>query len=221
MSATLLLTVTGLALLDSLNPATILGVALILVLPNGNPARAALAYVLGAYLTVLGLGVGLYLAADAAADVLDGGLVWVRRIAFGLAALMLLRSALQRLRRTRRAQITLPAWFTPWTALPLGAVVTAADLPNAFPYAIAIERLVSSGITSPQGLLVLVGYALIYCLPCLLLLVAGITWGDHVRSRLTRLYNRFGQARDVPPSIPAALGLGALALAAAGIAITN
>jgi cytochrome c biogenesis protein CcdA len=221
MSTTLLLTVTGLALLDSLNPATILGVALILVLPSGHPVRAALAYVLGAYVTVLGLGAGLYLAADAAAGVLDGGLIWVRRIAFGLAALMLLRSALQRLRQTHRTQITLPTWFTPWTALPLGAVVTAADLPNAFPYAIAIERLVSSGITTPQGLLVLAGYALVYCLPCLLLLVAGIAWGDHVRSRLTGLYNRFGQARDVAPSVPTALGLGALAVAAAGIAIAN
>jgi hypothetical protein len=80
MSTTLLLTVTGLALLDSLNPATILGVALILVVPNGHPVRAALAYVLGAYLTVLGLGLGLYLAADAAAGVLDGGLTWVRSI---------------------------------------------------------------------------------------------------------------------------------------------
>jgi|tagenome__1003787_1003787.scaffolds.fasta_scaffold19662927_2 cytochrome c biogenesis protein CcdA len=221
MSTTLLLTVTGLALLDSLNPATILGVALILVLPSGHPVRAALAYVLGAYVTVLGLGAGLYLAAGAAAGVLDGGLIWVRRIAFGLAALMLLRSALQRLRQTHRTQITLPAWFTPWTALPLGAVVTAADLPNAFPYAIAIERLVSSGITTPQGLLVLAGYALIYCLPCLLLFVAGLAWGDHIRSRLTGLYNRFGQAREVPPSIPAALGLGALALAAAGVALAN
>jgi cytochrome c biogenesis protein CcdA len=221
MSTTLLLTVTGLALVDSLNPATILGVALILVLPNGHPTRAALAYVLGAYLTVLGLGVGLYLAADAAAGVLDGGLIWIRRVAFGLAALMLLRAAVQRLCRSHRAQVTLPAWFTPWTALPLGAVVTAADLPNAFPYAIAIERLVSSGITTPQGLLVLAGYALIYCLPCLLLLVAGVAWGDRIRSRLTGLYNRFGHARDVPPSVTTALGLGALAMAAAGIAIAN
>jgi cytochrome c biogenesis protein CcdA len=221
MSISLLLTVAGLALLDSLNPATILGVALILVLPSRHPVRAALAYVLGAYLTVLGLGAGLYLAADAAAGVLDGGLVWVRRIAFGLAALMLLLSALRRLHSTHRARVTLPTWFNSWTALPLGAVVTAADLPNAFPYAIAIERLVSSGTTTPQGLLVLSGYALVYCLPCLLLLVAGVAWGDHVRARLTGLYDRFGRARETPPSIPAALGLGALAVAAAGIAVTS
>ena len=221
MSAALLLTVAGLALLDSLNPATILGVALILVLPGRHPVRAALAYVLGAYLTVLALGAGLYLAADAAAGVLDGGLSWIRRVAFGLAALMLLRSALRRLRPARRAEITLPTWFTPWTALPLGAVVTAADLPNAFPYAIAIERLVSSGITTPQAMLVLAGYALVYCTPCLLLLVAGVAWGERVRSRLEGLYLRFGRARDVPRSIPAALGLGALSAAAIGIAVAS
>lgn len=221
MNTTLLLTVAGLALLDSLNPATILGVGLILVLPSRYPVRAALAYVLGAYLTVLALGAGLYLTADAAAGVLDGGLIWVRRFAFGLAALMLLRSAIQRLRPTRRAPITLPTWFTPWTALPLGAVVTAADLPNAFPYAVAIERLVSSGITTSQGFLVLAGYALVYCGPCLLLLVAGVAWGEHVRSRLTGLYSRFGQARDVPRSIPIALGLGALSAAAGGIAVVS
>jgi hypothetical protein len=68
---------------------------------------------------------------------------------------------------------------------------------------------------------VLSGYALVYCLPCLLLLVAGVAWGDHVRTRLTGLYDRFGQARETPPSIPAALGLGALAVAAAGIAVTS
>jgi len=220
VSAALLLAVTGLALLDSLNPATILGVGLILVLPSRHPVRAALAYVLGAYLTVLALAAGLYLAADAAADVVDGGLVWVRRVAFGLAALMLLRAAIRRLRPTRRAQVVLPAWFTPWTALPLGAVVTAADLPNAFPLAIAIERLVSSGVAPAAGFVVLAGYALIYCVPCLLLLGAGVAWGERVRGRLKGLYDRFGSARDVPRSIPAALGLGVLAAAVAGIAVS-
>jgi Sap-like sulfolipid-1-addressing protein len=219
VTAALLLTVAGLALVDSLNPATIVGVALILVLPTRHPARAALTYVLGAYLTVLALGAGLFLAADAAAGLVDGGLVWVRRVAFGLAALMLLRAAVRRLRPSRRPQITLPAWFTPWTALPLGAVVTAADLPNAFPYAIAIERLVSAGVPPPTGMLVLAGYALVYCLPCLLLLLAGTLRGHRVRARLHVLYQRFGRARDLPRSLPAALALSLLAAAVAGVAV--
>ena len=220
MSAGLLLAVGGLALLDSLNPATVLGVGLILLLPNRRPVPSAVAYVLGAFLTVLALGVALYLAADAAAGVVEGGLVWVRRIAFGLAAVMLLRVALTRLRPSRRAPITLPAWFSPWTAMPLGAVVTAADLPNAFPYAIAIERLVSAGVQPPLGFAVLAAYSLIYCLPCLVLLVAGGVWRERLRVRLERVYARFGGVREQPRSLPAALGLGLLAAAVAGVAVT-
>jgi cytochrome c biogenesis protein CcdA len=220
MSAALLLTVTGLALVDSLNPATILGVGLILVLASRSPVPSALAYVLGAYATVLGLGLALYLAADAAAGVVEGGLVWVRRIAFGLAALLLLRAAVARLRPSRRRAVALPAWFSPWTALPLGVVVTGADLPNAFPYAIAIERMVSAGVEPPAGVLVLAAYSFVYCLPCLVLLVAGVVWGERVRARLVGLHARFGRARELPRSVPTALGLGVLAAAVAGIAVT-
>lgn len=220
MTPALLLAVAGLALVDSVNPATILGVALILLLPGSRPVPTAVTYVLGAYLAVLGLGTGLYLAADAAAGAIDGGLVWVRRIAFGLAALMLLRAALRRLRPSHRTAIALPSWFSIWTALPLGVLVTAADLPNAFPYAIAIERLVSAGVTPPAGFAVLAGYSLVYCLPCLALLGAGAAWGDRVRGGLEGLYARFGRARDLPRSVVAALGLGVLAAAVAGIAVT-
>ncbi len=220
MSAGLLLVVAGLALVDSLNPATILGVGLILLLPNRRPVPSAIAYVLGAFLTVLALGVALYLAADAAAGVVEGGLVWVRRIAFGLAAVMLLGAALTRLRPSRRAAIALPAWFSPWTAMPLGAVVTGADLPNAFPYAIAIERLVSAGVQPPLGLAVLAAYSLVYCLPCLVLLVAGVVWRERLRVRLDRVHARFGRAHEQPRNLPAALGLGLLAAAVAGVAVT-
>ena len=39
--------------------------------------------------------------------------------------------------------------------------------PNAFPYFIAIERLVNADTTTRITLLVLAGYAVVYCLPCL------------------------------------------------------
>src|SRR3712207_8621563 len=47
---------------------------------------------------------------------------------------------------------------------------SAADLPTAFPYFIAIERLVEAGTATPIAVLVLLGYGVIYCLPCLVLL---------------------------------------------------
>lgn len=219
MTLALVVGITGLALLDSLNPATILVVALVLLLPGRRPVASALAFVAGAYATVVGLGVVVYLAAGAAADATPDGLVWVRRAAFGLAALLVLLSAARRLRSRDRGAVVLPAWFTPWTAFPLGVVVTGADLPNAFPYVIAIERLVAAGVSTPTSLLMLAGYAAVYCLPCLALLALGRWKGYPVRARLQPLYERLGSARHVPASIPAAAGLtvaaGALLVVAA------
>ncbi len=218
MTAGLLVGVAGLALLDAFNPATIVAVALILLLPGSRRTPKALAFVLGAYLTVLVLGGVLYLAADAAS--VAGGLLWVRRIAFGMAAVALVLAALRRLRPYRRRAIALPRWFSVATALPLGVIVTGADLPNAFPYFIAIERLVSAGVPFGAGLLVLAGYAVVYCLPCLVLLVAGVGWGHRVRGRLGGLYARFGDAQDVPRSVPAAVWLAVLGVALASVAVT-
>ena len=121
------------------------------------------------------------------------------------------------MRPRRRAAVVLPRWFGPWTAAPIGVLVTAADLPNAFPYVIAIERLVAAGVPGGTGLLVLACYGLVYRLPCLLLLVVGTVHGDAVRSRLRAVHHRIGRERVVPRSIPAALGL--LAAAAALVVI--
>ena len=119
----------------------------------------------------------------------------------------------------RRRAVALPPWLTVATAAPLGVLVTGADLPNAFPYVIAVERLVSAGVPTATALPVLAGYAVVYCLPCLLLLGAGAAWGARVRARLERVHRRFGGERDVPRSVGAALGLAALAAAAAGVAV--
>jgi hypothetical protein len=218
MTPALLVGIAGLAALDSLNPATIAGVALILLAPLQRRLATALAYVAGAYLTVLAIGVAVYAGADLAADVVTGGLVWVRRGALGLAALLLLVAAVRRLRPQQRSAVVLPRWFGPWTAAPVGVLVTAADLPNAFPYLIAIERLVTADVPLATGLWVLAGYAVVYCLPCLMLLAVGTLHGERMRRRLQRVYDRIGQARTVPRSIPAALGLVLLGAAVAAIA---
>ncbi len=219
MSAALLAGIAGLALLDALNPATIGGVALILLAPLRRPLACAAAFVAGAYATVLALGLAVWSGADAAADAVTGGVVWVRRIALGLAAVLLLVAAVRRLRSRHRRAVTLPAWFGPWTAAPLGVLVTGADLPNAFPYVVAIERLVTAGVPDGQAVAVLAGYALVYCLPCLVLLGLGATHGGAVRRRLGGVYDRIGSARTVPRSVPAALGLVGLAAGVTAFAL--
>jgi hypothetical protein len=226
VSLSLLAAIAGLALLDSLNPATIGLVALILLLPGSAPGSTGRrspvvlgsAVAVGAAVTVFVVGFGIYVAADAAAVV--GGLSWVRRLAFGAAAVVVLVMGLRRLRARRAAAIALPTWFSIWTAVPLGVLVTGADLPNAFPYFIAIERMVAAGTGPGVAGLVLAGYAVLYCVPCLILLVVARLRGNEVRERLAGLYRRFGAAREVPRSIGRAAAYVAGAVALAVVAAT-
>ncbi|WP_407344983.1 GAP family protein [Pengzhenrongella phosphoraccumulans] len=221
LTTALLATIAGLAALDSLNPATIAGVALILLAPLRRPGITALAYVAGAYLVVLAVGTGLFIGSDQLGQAVQGAAVWVRRGALLLAALILLVSAGRRLRTSTRAAVVLPRWFGPWTALPLGVLATGADLPNAFPYLIAIERLNAADVPTGAGVTVLTLYALVYCLPCLLLLVAGLVWREHITAPLQRVYQRLGAERVQRRSLPAAIGLLALAVVLAVLALTQ
>lgn len=141
-------------MLDALNPTTIACVALLLVSPSRAPLRTAAAFVLGAWLTVLVL-VAVHTGAAALGDT---GVVW--RVGLSLAAGLLLVAGARRLRRRPRAAVGVPRWVGPWTAVPLGVLVTGADLPNAFPYLIVIERLVAAGVPQLQTVAVLAGYAI-------------------------------------------------------------
>ena len=177
MTAVLQTGIVGLALLDALNPATIAGVALLLLTPVARPTRAAAGFVLGAYLTVFCLGALTYVGVDSVAGAVGAGIVWVRRIALAGAAVALAVTGLRRLRPRIRRAVTAPRWVNPRSAAVLGLLMTGADLPNAFPYFIAIERILQADVSTTGALLVIAGYALIYCLPCLLLLIAGATRG--------------------------------------------
>ncbi|WP_432570264.1 GAP family protein [Kineococcus sp. SYSU DK005] len=219
LTAGLLWTVAGLAALDSLNPATTAGVALILLAPLRRPGATALAYVSGAYLVVLAVGAGLLVGGGELGRAVTGASTWVRRGALLLAALVLAVSAVRRLTTRTRAAVTLPRWFGLATAAPLGVLVTGADLPNAFPYLIAVERLGAAGVPAGTGVAVLAGYAFVYCLPCLVLLVVGSAWRHRTASRLQRVHDRFGGERLQPRSVPTALGLLLLAAAVAVLAL--
>lgn len=216
----LLAAIAGLAALDSLNPATIAGVALILLAPLRRPGLTALAYVVGAYLVVLAVGTALFVGSGELGEVVQDAGAWVRRGALLLAALVLLVSAARRLRFRTRAAVVLPRWFGPWTAGPLGVLATGADLPNAFPYLVAIERLVAAQVPTGTGVVVLALYALVYCVPCLLLLIAGLLWRSRVSAPLRRIYERLGAERVQPRSIRAATGLLLLAAVVALVAFT-
>jgi cytochrome c biogenesis protein CcdA len=218
ISGALLAGITGLALADSLNPATIVVITLILLTVRRRPVGSALTFVLGAMSTVFVLGMAIFLGASAAADAVGEGLIWLRRGVFLIAAVALAVAGVRRFKDRERKGVALPAWFGVWTAFPLGVLVTGADLPNAFPYFIAIERMVDADVGIPIGLMVLAAYSLVYCLPCLILLVLGMTHGDNVRARLQKVLDRFSTG-TVKRSIPMAVALFLLAAAVLTIAL--
>ena len=205
MAWPLLAGIAGLALLDSLNPATIAAVALVLLLAQHRPVLSAVAVAAGAYLTVSGVGLLVFFSAGAAAEAVNGVVVGLRFLAFGLAGFSLIVAGVRRLRDRPRKRVRLPDWFSPATAIGLGAGMTAADLPNAFPYFIAIERLLNAHVSGFTGVAVIAGYAAIYCLPCVILVVIGSVAHDKVRGRLQRLVARFTTG-VVKRSVPIAAG---------------
>jgi cytochrome c biogenesis protein CcdA len=168
--------------------------------------------------TVFLLGAVIFLGAGAAADAVGDGLVWLRRIVFLVAAITLFIAGVRRLKDRERRGVNLPSWFGFGTALPLGVAMTGADLPNAFPYFIAIERMIDADTSTGIGFLVLAGYAVIYCVPCLILLALGISHGGKVRDRLRRVHERFSTG-TAKRSVPTAIALFLLGAAVLSIAL--
>ncbi|MBX9718869.1 MAG: hypothetical protein K2X36_08505, partial [Microbacteriaceae bacterium] len=166
--------------------------------------------------TVFTVGAVLFLTAGALAGAVDGLLIGLRFVAFGVAGLALITAGVRRLRDRARQPLDLPSWFTPATALPFGVMVTAADLPNAFPYFIALERMLAASIDPGTGLLVIAGYALIYCVPCLVLLVVGLTSRERTRAWLQNVTRRFTEG-TVRRSVLAAVLLMVTGVAVASI----
>jgi hypothetical protein len=192
MSGPLLLAIAGLAALDAFNPATIVAVSLILLAAPERAGLTALVTVLGAALTVFAAGAALFLGAGAAAGAVDGIVQGIRYVALAAAGVVLILAGIRRFHTRARRPVALPSWFTPWTALPFGALLTGADLPNAFPYFVAIERLLDARLAPGEGMLVLAGYAVIYCLPCLVLLTVGVLARSRTHAWLSRITARFG-----------------------------
>ena len=217
MTAGLVWSLVGLALLDSLNTSTLLVVVVVLLLAR-RPVLSAWLYLAGAVGSFGVLALGLYLGAAGAAAATAGGALLVRRVALGLVAVLLAVLAVRRLRERPRRALELPRWFSPATAAVVGVLATLADLPTAFPLYLAVERLTAAGVDRGDGLLALLGYAGVYALPALVALVVvsvlrerllpGLAW---VRAQVA--------GGPVPRSVPVALLLAAGAVAAATVAV--
>lgn len=211
MTPLFLLGIFGLALLDSLNPATIVTVGLILLLREQKPFLTASSAVLGAFGLVFVSGSLLYLTAQWSSTQVVGLLSWISTAVFLVAGVWLFWHGVARLKTRPRKEIHLPDWVNPGTAWFFGGFFTAADLPNALPYLVAIERMVDADI-GLTAIWVILGYSLVYCIPCLVLLVLFKLNQSRVHQLVRVLHDRFGKG-DRPRSVWLAVGLMLLGIA--------
>lgn len=116
----LLLSLSGLALLDAVVTSTLYAVVAILLAAR-KPASTSISYAIGQLGSFFLLTLVLYFGATFAADLMDGFTLWVRRmILVGVAAFFIFLGV-RRFKARPRHGINLPPWVNPWTAFLSGS----------------------------------------------------------------------------------------------------
>ncbi len=100
---------------------------------------------------------------------------------------------------------------SPWAAFGLGAALNIGELPTAFPYLAALERVAVSGVTAVEALLALALYAVIFVLPLVILLIVYLRLRERAAPALVRM-NAVVEHWAAPLGVVFALLLGALLL---------
>jgi len=183
----LLISVFGLALLDSINPSA-LAVTLYLLVTERSYAPRVLTYVAAVFATYLAAGVLLLLGLDTAWGYLDGPVAYAVQGVIGAALLLYgIFAPSEKAERKKRVpgSRSLAAVFL------AGVTITAIEFSTAFPYLGAIALLTQADLVLGQWLPVIVAYNLIFVLPPLLLLASYRVFGPRLRGLFDRYRERF------------------------------
>jgi cytochrome c biogenesis protein CcdA len=170
LTATLWLTIVGIAALDSVNP-TVTAVHLFL-LGTARPLPRAGAFVLGVYaanylgglLAIMGVGALVRQLPGDVSGLIDTGARLILGLALLIAGYYLYRRAKTEL------EVRRPKSLRPLHTLILGVAITCAELPTALPYLAAIAILAEAGLGLAETAGVLLAYNLVLVSPLLILL---------------------------------------------------
>ena len=188
----LLVSVFGLALLDSVNPSA-LAVTLYLLATQMSSTPKVLTYVAAVFCTYLVAGMLLMLGLDTAAGYVDGPVAYALQGVVG-AALLAYAVFAPAGRGEGKTRTPRSRGFA--AVFLLGVTVTAIEFSTAFPYLGAIALLTRADLAVEGWLPVLVAYNVLFVLPPLLLLVSYRFFGARLRGLFERYRGRFqGRSR--------------------------
>jgi len=187
MSIQLIATIGGLALLDTISPATI-GVTIYLLLSDTRRLASRLlvylAVVAGVYFA---LGVCMMLGLDAiagiAASVFENRIIsW---IIFGIGAILFIASFFIPTKKTKELPKVKSRSLGAMALL--GLTTSLVEAGSAFPYFAAIGLMVNSELNVLQWGPLLLGYNVVMVLPPILLYVVHVLFGRRIQQPLNRL----------------------------------
>jgi cytochrome c biogenesis protein CcdA len=188
-----LVTLFGLALLDSINPSA-LTVTVYLLLRGGFYAPRVLAYVSAVFATYLGIGALLMLGLGSLGAYVEGPAAYAVQ---GVVGALFLGYALLAPGKPREKKVRTPRSLGLGAIFLLGVTVTVVEFSTAFPYLGALAILSNADLGVGGWLPILVGYNAIFVLPPLLLLVVCVAFGERARGVLERFKKRFeGGSRE-------------------------
>lgn len=212
----LLVLLLPIALVDSFNP-TATG-TIIVLLATPRPVVRVGAAIAGFGAAYFAFGALVVLGADGLVAELSRWfaspppLYYVAQVALALALLAFAaRTARSRPAEQPRASLSARWLGSPWTAFGLGAALNIGELPTAFPYLAALERVAISGVTAMEALAALAVYAVIFVLPLVVILLVYLRLRERAAPALAQL-NAAVERWAAPVVLVGALLLGGLLL---------
>jgi cytochrome c biogenesis protein CcdA len=195
----LLILLIPIAIVDSFNPTAIGAIIVLLAMPRPVPRVIAailgfaFAYFVFGVLVVLGAG---NLIAQVSAWFTETfsnppPILYVAQLA--LAAGLVYYFVRQRRKKLLVEPLSAPPsksvrWAsTPVAAFALGAALNASELPTAFPYLAALERITASQVLTIEAIFALAVYALIFVLPLIIILVLYLRLRERAAPAITRV----------------------------------
>jgi cytochrome c biogenesis protein CcdA len=165
----LIITLTLLGLLDSLNPATI--IAMVFLLSTTQPLPRTTSFLFGVGVTYFICGLLVHLGFSSVFDYIQNFLAstW-GYVVRALLGIVLVVTSLWLYYRKSGANTKTPTAIYPVATFIFGFTSTLSDMPTAFPYLVALERVSAANTNLIPTLFLLLYYNILYTLPALILL---------------------------------------------------